>query len=1698
MPKRRGGFARSLGIIKPKRQKKTTARTDTTLLILSEAKERHFKSVMSILQANGDDSARLKLLNTVDAEGNTVLMYAAKYSSLETINTLMDCGAQITPVNNGDETVLSFAAENKEHPDLLQVLFAKFRTQAKSTTENAEVEKYLVAAEHSLNKIMRGDNIARLNIAQQIINSFPLSPISVLMWFAADGLVEEARELFAMCSKAQQKEMLEEQDINNKIVLELAVLNGHKNMIAFLLEQMDKEWIKENLLYFAGEYSKGDSDVHLYENAITWILTQRPKVVEENIFVDYVEEQAPNAGMATKLENRELLLAHPVIHEKYSAQVYNLLWALGKESIDVLQHALESRPVVQEEVSEALAHALSTHKSKERTLLLMGACHQAIVPTLEKLLQDNRVAKVSDLMGYAAEVRIAGANGDAPLTNVIADQYGNLFKATAVADKRKASTLLAHAINHDMPAATITSMMAYSPAVVAEVLSYYAEENDIASGNLGKLLEYANEVNLLQSIAEDYTKILAEAIENERKQVEQTLLMYPDGFNLSVARQIGSLITEHMLSALSEEKIKVAIRCLLTGYDSSSQDTLNTMIKIRANTVCDVLIEYITKQDKNSRDYEIIDLILHGTLYGTAQNEAMDLLEFVRGNSAINLANALVRNHQDIDVNRRSVNGVTVLMRGSAHNQKTFVLILLTQHRKLKINLQNSDGHNALMLAARNGCTTIVGTLLTHKRININAQDNQHKTALILAIEQGGKTIDTVRVLVEAFGTDINLTDEDGSSPIMYAVEKGNVDAVRMLCGDSTLEVNHQNRLNNSSALHWAAIDGNYHVVSELLQRADLKVDLLDSINYTPLRRAEDNGHWEIIPRLLCHPTMPTDVVRTKISEWAQDYYILSQETISSQLVGPSEDILSKAEFMRRITEYHVEETKHVWLIAATQGDIATIIGLLRSATLDFNAFGEEYLNALVLAASHGHHHIMEELLNDHRVIEVDDEVKKQILSTALCYLIANAKRGDGIEVIKLLIQRGADVNCFLGEACPPLLLAVAKRDIDSALLLIEKGATVDLSAEGITPLGLSIMNKDESMMQALLASGANPELASGGLAPLSLAVLRANSDLVSTLIDAGADASTIEANHISPLYFAIHNRDVAMVSSLIEGGADVYAPVSENNFTALDFGIHCGDEGVVCAIVTRITDVNRLIMWETTSLLLWAIGKKDAAMVSLLIEKGADVNLVVREAPLVAAACMGNAEIMYMLVQAGADVNLAPNSNTALEVIIIKDSIENVDDMALALIPGITDIDKILSGERTLLHWSVQCNKIKIASTLIEIGADVNLTNPLRTAVLDENIAMVALLINGNAEVNLGSPSPLLIAIYHDYTEIASMLLEAGAYCNNSTIFTFAFRQENNHLLFTLLKAIVKEDDNICDARSNEFLFMKTGEEMLQGFRNWFPFFLIKFLYQARSRTERYDVLIHVGGSYAVLTITQLVLQKITGMAESMFPLREYLHKNSSILIKAVVEDNVKVIDLLLRWGAYPNIRDENNNTALTIASSMGYDASTKALLGDIKIDINAQNDNGQSALMCALLNRHEKVARLLLASSNCKISSLKDRNNETALHYAIVYKSELAIEIGSRVIKELGSIEAARRHYGHHFFDDTGNLRVDDILPVPEEARPASSLPISIQGRASPPLLAAAAIPIGMPQLRPEVDLDDIKVPEFTPSPSSRSRAS
>ena len=109
-------------------------------------------------------------------------------------------------------------------------------------------------------------------------------------------------------------------------------------------------------------------------------------------------------------------------------------------------------------------------------------------------------------------------------------------------------------------------------------------------------------------------------------------------------------------------------------------------------------------------------------------------------------------------------------------------------HQKLKwllnrgcnVNSRNSIGETPLMLACNNGKKvnyTIIHTLMAHES-NIHIKNWQNQTALHYAATTGN--IAVLRLLFEC-GSDKNLRDKDGKTPLHICIEKNHTFGIEYL-----------------------------------------------------------------------------------------------------------------------------------------------------------------------------------------------------------------------------------------------------------------------------------------------------------------------------------------------------------------------------------------------------------------------------------------------------------------------------------------------------------------------------------------------------------------------------------------------------------------------------------------------------------------------------------------------------------------------------------------------------------------------------------------------------------------------------------------------------------------------------------------------------------------------------------------------------
>ena len=155
------------------------------------------------------------------------------------------------------------------------------------------------------------------------------------------------------------------------------------------------------------------------------------------------------------------------------------------------------------------------------------------------------------------------------------------------------------------------------------------------------------------------------------------------------------------------------------------------------------------------------------------------------------------------------------------------------------------------------------------------------------------------------------------------------------------------------------------------------------------------------------------------------------------------------------------------------------------------------------------------------------------------------------------MLEKGADVNARDNGGASVLALAAAANNIELARILIAKGANVNNADElGFTPLLFAAGNSDHNaaMVRLLIEHGAqvnvksadtvetvkNGPLALGHLTPLQFAA-QANYEATEALLKAGADINAKDVRNATPLVFAVatDRPNPKIVKLLLDKGAD-------------------------------------------------------------------------------------------------------------------------------------------------------------------------------------------------------------------------------------------------------------------------------------------------------------------------------------------------------------------------------------------------------------------------------------------------------------------------------------------------------------------------------------------------------------------------------
>lgn len=298
--------------------------------------------------------------------------------------------------------------------------------------------------------------------------------------------------------------------------------------------------------------------------------------------------------------------------------------------------------------------------------------------------------------------------------------------------------------------------------------------------------------------------------------------------------------------------------------------------------------------------------------------------------------------------------------------------------------------------------------------------------------------------------------------------------------------------------------------------------------------------------------------------------------------------------------------------------------------------------------------------------------------------LLHNAVEGDHIDIVKLLIERGADVEVENGFGETPLFETAVHDRPEVAEFLIQNGADYKRTFEfgdrsllhvaashnsimtGIVlinhGLDLNALNDEDDTLLHVAAHWNHRPIADllilhGAKVDLWIAAGLCDREMAQSLLDQGADINDTEIFEKTPLHSMVDWEREDSVEFMLSLGADPNVKDSRSGMTPIFSAAFRGKKKIAQLLVSSGADVNARSNNGRTAL--HFVPYTDE-VVPLLISEGADINTIDNDGntPLHEAAISGNTNVARLLLSAGADPTyLNHNGETALMLARERDS---------------------------------------------------------------------------------------------------------------------------------------------------------------------------------------------------------------------------------------------------------------------------------------------------------------------------------------------------------------------------------------------------------------------------------------------------------
>ncbi|KAI0145211.1 hypothetical protein GGR57DRAFT_481119 [Xylariaceae sp. FL1272] len=549
------------------------------------------------------------------------------------------------------------------------------------------------------------------------------------------------------------------------------------------------------------------------------------------------------------------------------------------------------------------------------------------------------------------------------------------------------------------------------------------------------------------------------------------------------------------------------------------------------------------------------------------------------------------------DFDHTTLNGLHI---AASIGFRQLVAALIRNGHEEEIKTRDSLINTPLHFAANFGRPKIVEELLNHGAVIDDGIEISEQTPLHMAAFGGH--IEVMKKLVLR-GADPNATSNDIGPVVNAAISSGNRAAVELLVESGvSLTVDREGI---EAPLALAALLSDVSMFEYLIEKY---ADRLPPVEYSKaLVKAAEAGRIEVFTKLLEFQHSQEyfqDALVSAVEEWNWDiitiilerYPGLDCNTLFYTAATCSEPQDKMVELAWDYANGSItSDTLNKSLYEATDREKqSTVQLLLEKFQADPNATGEEFGNALTAAAydgtidilkmlidaganvnapegyalqaaaSMGHYDVVEELvLRRHADVNALTTREDFTAGTAL----QAACEASRVEIVRLLLESGADPNLGAGEDAPPVVAAALHAEEEILELLVQRKPNLDVFGgwDHSSPLINAAAFMPVSSLKLLLDAGADINLQDNdGDTALIVAASRGDKDAVEFLIASGADIMHSSSRKENALQAAMKQDNHECLEVLVEHVSVL--------FTELKKSMDAGNPDVISVVRSATT----------------------------------------------------------------------------------------------------------------------------------------------------------------------------------------------------------------------------------------------------------------------------------------------------------------------------------------------------------------------------------------------------------------------------------------------------------------------------------------------------------------------------------------------